>query len=177
MKTSELKTYCCWANHLSDVAVSGSPVLERTITTLEAIASEVYTTMDWLTIQAFQICMSRSKNHFSDLKDENVLVKWNPGFAAIAHMHYTDKVLGETFVPISKINIDVFDEMQAFMYDILNDHLNTNKGKLLVSLFRSTLDAQGIYCELKKHALTLIKAQLLGDTLLEDIRKTRLPEN
>jgi hypothetical protein len=53
----------------------------------------------------------------------------------------------------------------------------TYKDKSLVRQFKSTLDAQGIYRELKKHVLSLIEAKLLGDTLLQDIKKTRFPQN
>jgi hypothetical protein len=71
----------------------------------------------------------------------------------------------------------VFKEMQAFMYVVLNVQRKNDKVKSLVSQFRSTIDAQGIYHEPKKHALSLVEAQLLGDTLLQDIKKTRFPEN
>jgi hypothetical protein len=63
------------------------------------------------------------------------------------------------------------------MYNVFKDHLKTSKGKPLVSQFRSTIDAQGIYRELKKHASSLVEAQLLGDMLLQDIKKTRFSEN
>jgi hypothetical protein len=53
MKKTEFKKYCCSANQCSDAAVSGSPELARTITTREAIAREVDTTMEWFTIQKF----------------------------------------------------------------------------------------------------------------------------
>jgi hypothetical protein len=122
---------------------------------MEAIAREPNTTMDWLTIQEFQRGMSRKKDHYADYKDEKDFFKWNTCLAAIAHMHYTDNFLDETYVPILKTDIDVFKEIQAFMYDVLN--LKTDKGKLMVSQFRSTLDVQGIFRELKKHALSLLK--------------------
>jgi hypothetical protein len=46
-----------------------------------------------------------------------------------------------------------------------------------VSRFEATRDAQRIYKELKKHALGSAAAQLSGDTLLQYITATRLPEN
>jgi hypothetical protein len=79
--------------------------------------------------------MSRSMDHYADFKDEKDFIKWNHGLAAIARIHYTNNVPDKTYVPISKIDIDVFKEMQAFIYDVLKVHLKTDKGKLLVSLF------------------------------------------
>jgi hypothetical protein len=49
--------------------------------------------------------------------------------------------------------IDVFKEIQTFMYAVLEDHLKTDKVKSLVSHYESTRNAQIIYRELKKHAL------------------------
>jgi hypothetical protein len=74
-----------------------------------------------------------------------------------------DDVLDKTYIPILSSDFYVFKEKKTFMYAVLKDHLNTNKVKSLVNQFTSTLDAQGICCELKKHALSLIEVQLLGD--------------
>jgi len=53
--------------------------------------------------------------------------------------------------------------------------LKTDKGKLLVSQYEATRNAQNIYCDLKKHALSSTAAQLSGDTLLQYITTTRYP--
>jgi hypothetical protein len=67
------------------------------------------------------------------------------------------------------------NEMQTFMYAVLQTHLQTDKGKSLVSQFEATRDAQSIYEELVKHALNSTAAQLSGDTLLQYIARTRYP--
>jgi hypothetical protein len=46
-----------------------------------------------------------------------------------------------------------------------------------VSQYEETHDAQSIYRELKKHALSSTAAQLSGDTLLQYITTTRYPVN
>jgi hypothetical protein len=46
-----------------------------------------------------------------------------------------------------------------------------------VSQFEATRDAQSIYRELKKHALSSTAAQLSGDTLLQYITTARFPGN
>ena len=63
------------------------------------------------------------------------------------------------------------------MYAVLEDHLKTDKGKSLVSHYETTRDAQSIYRELKKHALSSTAAQLSGDTLLQYITTARYPGN
>jgi hypothetical protein len=55
--------------------------------------------------------------------------------------------------------------------------LKTDKGKSLVSQFEATRDAQSIYKELKKHALSSPAVQLEVDTLLQYITTTRFPGN
>jgi ABC-type sulfate transport system permease component len=57
----------------------------------------------------------------------------------------------------------------------LEDHLKTNKGKLLVSHYKLSRDAQSIYSELKTHALNSTAAQLSGDTLFQCITTVRFP--
>jgi hypothetical protein len=73
------------------------------------------------------------------------------------------------------VDIAVFQEMQTFMYAVLEDHLKTDKGKSLVSQYETSQDAQSIYRELKKHALSSTAAQLSGDTLLQYITTAHYP--
>jgi hypothetical protein len=58
---------------------------------------------------------------------------------------------------------------------VLQTRLQTDKGKSLVSQFEATRDAQSIYQELVKHALSSTAAQLSGDTLLQYITTTQYP--
>jgi hypothetical protein len=69
----------------------------------------------------------------------------------------------------------LFMEMQTFMYAVLEGHLKTDKGKLLVSHYELLRDTQSIYRELKRNPLNSTAAQLSGDTLLQYITTARLP--
>jgi hypothetical protein len=84
-------------------------------------------------------------------------------------MHQTNRVLDKMYFPTLHIELAVFKEMQTFMYAFLEEHLKTDKGKLLFSQLELTRDAQSIYREFKKHALSSTAAQLPGDTLLQYI--------
>jgi hypothetical protein len=134
-------------------------------------------TSDELTVQEFRRGVKRDKSHYEDLKDDKFFNTWNRGFVATAHMHHTQLVLDEGYIPKTMTEIHVFKEMQTFMYAVLEDHLKTDKGKSLVSHYELTRDAQSIYRELKKHALSSTAAQLSGDTLLQYITTTRFPGN
>jgi hypothetical protein len=51
-------------------------------------------------------------------------------------------------------------------------HLQTNKGRFLVSQYEEDHDAQKFYHDLKKHTLESNAAPLSGDTLLKYITTT-----
>jgi hypothetical protein len=85
--------------------------------------------------------------------------------------------LDANYSPTNAIDVALFKEMQTFMYAVLQKHLKTDKGKSLVSQFEATRDAQSIYRELMKHALSSTASQLSGDTLLQYITTTQYPGN
>jgi hypothetical protein len=177
MTKVEFKEYCGSAEYFADAAKIGLPpvVHSNPRTPYDATASGNTGTIDLLTAQEFRRGVKRDKTHYADLKDDKYFNTWNRGFVATAHMHHTQHVLDEKYIPTTEIDIAVFKEMQTFMYAVLEDHLKTDKGKSLVSQFESTRDAQSIYRELKKHALSSTAAQLSGDTLLQYITTTRFP--
>jgi hypothetical protein len=86
-------------------------------------------------------------------------------------------VFDENYIPTAASNIAIFHKIQTFMYAILEDHLTSDKGKLLVSQFESDRDAQSINPELKKHAKSSIAAQISVDSLLQYITTSRLSGN
>jgi hypothetical protein len=159
MTKTEFKDYCGSAQYHADAAVGSAPVTTHTSPRLVANTAVVGGTTDALTAQEFRRGIKRDKGHYADLKDNKYFSTWNRGIVATAHMHHTHNVLDEKYHPTSDIEVAVFKEMQTFMYAVLEVHLKTDKGKSLVSQFESTLDAQSIYRELKKHALGSNAAQ------------------
>jgi hypothetical protein len=173
MTAEEFKSYCGSADFHADATIGSSPVPTNANTRVHANTNAVVDTPDLFTAQEFR----RDKAHYANLKEDKYFSTWNRGFVPTAYMHHTNKVLDEMYFPTSDIEMAVFMEMQTFMYAVLEEHLKTDKGKLLVSQFESTRDAQSIYGELKKHALSSTAAQLSGDTLLQYITTTRFPGN
>lgn len=92
-------------------------------------------------------------------------------------MHHTHLILDESYKPTSSTEKALFDEMQTFMYAVLEDHLKTDMGKSLISQYELTRDAQSVYRELKQHARNSTAAQISGDTLLQYITTARFPGN
>jgi hypothetical protein len=177
MKKIKFKKYCGSANYHAYSATFGLPILTATSPWIDANTNEVIDTTNLLTVQEFQRCVERDRNHYADLKVDMDFINWNHGFIATAHMHHMNEVLDKTYVPLSEINIGIIQENMTFMYAVLEDHLKTNREKSLVCQFKSTVDPQGIYRELKKLALRFNAAQLSADTMLDDIKKTRFTEN
>jgi hypothetical protein len=90
-------------------------------------------------------------------------------------MHHTHLVLNEKYVPKTPNKIEVFQEIQAFMYAVVEEKLKLEKGKSLISEFEEKCNAQSVYCELKKHALGSTAAKLSEDMLLQYITTAQYP--
>jgi hypothetical protein len=69
------------------------------------------------------------------------------GLIATAHMNHMHLVSDTKYNLKIAINVALFEDMQTFMYAVLQEHLNIDKGKSLVSQFGATRDAQSIYQE------------------------------
>jgi hypothetical protein len=92
-------------------------------------------------------------------------------------MHHTHLVLDEHYIPPDEITKAALKQTQIFLYAVMEEHLQTDKGKYLVRQYEEDLDAQKIYHDLKKHALGSTAAQLSGDTLVKYIKTARYPDN
>jgi hypothetical protein len=170
---SDFQNFCQLDELTIDFATKGVPVIPKTNSS--SVVAGVGAPIDMLTAQEFRRGVKRDKTHYETLKDNKHFNSWNRGFVATTHMHHTHLVLDEGYCPLNDVDVAVFKEMQTFMYAVLQTHLQTDKGKALVSQFEATLDAQSIYQELVKRALSSTAAQLSGDTLLQYITTTRYP--
>jgi hypothetical protein len=101
-----------------------------------------------LTVQEFRRSVQRDIAHYQDLRDNKGFRVWNRGFIAKAKTHHTHLVLDEAYVPKSDEEKAVCQEMQIFMYAVMEEHLKTDKGRSIVSKYEADNDAQSIYREL-----------------------------
>jgi hypothetical protein len=151
-----LAELCGSPEYFTDVANSSLPVVAQANRRVHANADVTYL----LTAQAFRRVVKRNKAQYADLKDDKYFSTWNYGFVATSHMHHINNMLDKSYHPTSDIEMAVFKEIQTLMYAVLEVHLKTDKGQLLVSQVESTRDAQSIYRELKKHAQSSTAAKL-----------------
>jgi hypothetical protein len=80
-----------------------------------------------LTAQEFRRSVKRNIAHYPDLKDDKGFRTWNRGFMSKAKMHHTHLVLDENYIPKNDEENAVFQEMQIFMYAVMEEHLKTDK--------------------------------------------------
>jgi hypothetical protein len=51
----------------------------------------------------------------------------NHGFVAIAYMHHTHLVLNKKYVPRTPNEIELFQEIQSFMYAVMEEKLKPER--------------------------------------------------
>ena len=80
----------------------------------------------------FQKGTKWDKTHYKPFKNEKQWDTWNRGFKSTAWTHALQHILDGTYTPMNMEDIALFEVEQAFMYDVLQDCLLTDKGKSLV---------------------------------------------
>jgi hypothetical protein len=96
-------------------------------------------------------------------------------FVATAYTHHTQKVLDENNKPKTAAWHDHFDEMQFFMFLVLQEKLKSEKGPSLVNDYENIQDAHSVFAALKKHAKKSTVVHLSGDQLLQHITSDCYP--
>jgi hypothetical protein len=69
-------------------------------------------------VQDFRRGVRHDKAHYADLKDDKYFNSGNCGFVATTCMHHTHLVLNENYVPKTPKQIEVFQEIQTFIYAV-----------------------------------------------------------
>jgi hypothetical protein len=77
--------------------------------------------------------IKRDKLHYAELQDDKHFNTWKCGFVAATFMHHTQFVFDGDYVPVTWTEVGLFREMQIFMYDVFEEMLKTDKGRLLAS--------------------------------------------
>lgn len=87
--------------------------------------------------------------------------------------------MDQKYVPKNDNEVVLSKKIQTFMYAAMEDYLNKDKGKLLISLYEAIKhNVQRIYYpELKKHVWSSTAALLSDDTRLQYITTARGPGN
>jgi hypothetical protein len=168
MSKMEFNDYCGFTQYHADLGDGLNPSTKSTSTLIQT---------GELTAFEFWRGIKRDKTLYEKLKDGKHHNTWNRGFVSTAFIHHTQFVLDGDYVPVTPTEVGLFREMQIFMYAVLEEKLNTDKGRSLVSAYKSKPDAHSIYKDLTKHDKRSTSAQLSGDILLKYITSARYPGN
>jgi hypothetical protein len=129
MSKTGFHEYCGSDAFTIDNTTGGLPTQSSPNPKFDPTMAGMVSAVDSLFVKEFRRGVKRNKTHYEDLKDDKYFNTWNRGFVATAHMHHTQLVLDENYIPKTNADIAVFKEMQTFMYAVLQDHLKTDKGK------------------------------------------------
>jgi hypothetical protein len=108
----------------------------------------------------------RDPNAFTALKEDKQWDSWQRGTIAQARAQDLSEMLDSNFVPPTAEATELFVEKQKFFYALFDKVLVTDKGKMLVRQYASTLDAQKVFRDLTVYAnASTIAAQEAPDLL------------
>jgi hypothetical protein len=75
-----------------------------------------------------------------ELEDDKYFNSWYRSIVVTTFIHHTQHVLNADYKPVTAMEIGLFKEMQIVMYAVFEDKLKTDKGKSLVSNYKTTRD-------------------------------------
>ena len=122
----------------------------------------------------FRRGIKRDPSLFPTLKDEKFNDSWHRSFLNQARAQGIDKVLQKSYQPSSDEERELFDEMQKYLYAVLETCVLTDQGKTIVRSYQDTYNAQRAYAELVEHHLHSTKASMGASDLLTYITSARL---
>jgi len=122
----------------------------------------------------FKKGIKRDKTHYNVLKDEAHWDNWKRATLATVANHGCKAVMDPTYQPTNQDELDLFNEMQKFMYDISITKLKTSMGQHFVHAHKSTGDAQAVWKDYSYYMRTSTKADMELEDLLTIFTSARL---
>ena len=122
----------------------------------------------------FKRGIKRDKAHYDVLKDDAHWDDWKRATLATVANHGCEVVMDPTYQPTNQDELDLFNEIQKFMYDVFITTLKTSMGRHFVRVHESTGDAQAVWKDYSYHMRTSTKADMELEDLLTIITSARL---
>ena len=122
----------------------------------------------------FRRGIKRDPSLFPVLKDEAQNDHWHRSFVNQVRAQGLSDILNPHYVPNSTEDRDLFDEMQKYMYAVLEDKVQTDQGKLIIRQHEDIYDAQSAYRDLLAHHKRSTKALMNSADILSYITSARL---
>ncbi len=111
---------------------------------------------------------------FPVLKDECYNAQWHRAFLNQARAQNVDKVLDPTYSPTSQAEKDLLEDMNKYMFAVLDSTVLTDQGKSFIREHDSDFNAQEVYKKLLEHHTKSTKASMTSSQLLSYITSARL---
>ena len=94
-----------------------------------------------------------------------------------ARVQGVSNVLDQNYAPTTPEEVELFDEMQKFMYAILDKNVLTDQGRAIVRAHEATYDAQKAYNEIKNHHNSSTKAKIEASSILSYITSVKIDDD
>ena len=125
-------------------------------------------------VDTFRRGIKRDATQFPVLKDERMKDTWHHQFLNQARAQGVADILDHLYTPTTQEDKELFDEMQKFLYAVLDTTVRTDRGRAIVRSYEDTYDAQKVYTELQEYHMSSTKAKIESSTLLSYITSAKL---
>ena len=125
-------------------------------------------------VRDFKQGIKRDPSLFPTLKNIKQWDAWYISLTAQARAQGVSHVLDPKYTPRATEDVELFDQMQQYMYAVFTTILQTDKGKALVRENASSYDAQAVHRELYQHAQCSTRSSVEAADLLTYITSARL---
>jgi len=128
----------------------------------------------FLNVDLFQKEVKHDPSLFPTLDDEKFNDSWHQSFATQKGTQDVDKVLDESYVPVTQEDKElfteqqmyVFTEQQMYVYAVLEEKVSKDVGQIIVHEHGMDYDAQAVYSKLFKGVVANFNEILVFDFLL-----------
>ena len=124
----------------------------------------------------FRHSTKRDPTQFPIIKDENMKDIWHRKMNIQARVQGVSHVLDQNYTPTTLEEVELFDEMQKFMYAILDKNVLTDQGRAIVRAHEATYNAQKAYNEIKNHHNSSTKAKIEASSILSYITSVKIDD-
>ena len=125
-------------------------------------------------VRDFKRGIKRDPSLFTTLKNIKQWDAWYISLKAQARAQGVSRVLDPTYTPRTPGDVELFDQMQQYMYAVFTTILQTDKGKALVRENASSYNAQVVHRDLYQHAQCSTRSSVEAADLLTYITTARL---
>jgi hypothetical protein len=118
----------------------------------------------------------RNKSDYPSLSKDSEYLHWAQRVKSTALTHGTMSVLNPTYSPNpnNPAEVELFVQMNAFMYSVLEECVKTNAGMEIIRSYESTMDAQRAWSDLNHRYINSAAARLATERLTRELQVLRL---